>query len=134
MDDNAWDEITLDEYILPRLSEKQKEHLKDERVLGKYVLDRETVCHRTQIALRMLVLPLGRWRRFVDGIDDGVGDQPAVDQYLKGVLEEYQSDVRVKLEAISGLEIGLGSQRDTLKRRWSQIDILLHGALERLKR
>ncbi|EPE32172.1 SET [Glarea lozoyensis ATCC 20868] len=134
MDSNAWDEISLDEYIIPKLSEKQKEHLKDARVLGKYVLDRETVCYRTQIVVRMLVLPLGRWRRFVDGNDDGEGDQGVVDGYLEGVLEEYRSDVQVKLEAISSLDVGLDSQRDTLKRRWSQIDILLQAALDRLKR
>jgi hypothetical protein len=132
MDENRWDEITLDEYIVPRLSQSQKEVLKDERFLGKYVLDGEGVCYRTQIVLRMLVVPVGRWRRFVGGSDDGERDQGAVDECLKGVLEEYRADVQVKIKNVDGLDVGMDCQRDTLRRRWKQIDRLLQKALDRI--
>ena len=133
MDDNQWDEITLDDYILPKLDDKQKEHLKEARVLGKYVLDKEMVCHRTQIALRMLILPLGKWNRFVNGNDDGEKDQPAIDEYLKGILDEYRQDVNDKLEEVKALDGGMKCQRETLRRRWEQIDLLLQNALDRIR-
>jgi hypothetical protein len=132
MDDNEWDEITLDEHILPKLSEKQKERLKDVGFLGKYVLDRETVCYRTQVVLRMLVLPLGRWKRFVDGGDNGERDQGTVDEYLRRLLREFRSEVRVRLEKLKDLVVGMDCQRETLRRRWEQTDILLQKAVDRI--
>jgi hypothetical protein len=132
MDKNSWDEITLDEYLIPRLSEKQKEMLKEARFLGKYVVDGKMVCHRTQIVLRMLVLPVGRWRRFVSGNDDGEKDQDAVNEVLKRVLEEYRADVQARLGEVEESDVGMECQRDTLRRRWEQIDRLLQKALDRI--
>lgn len=67
MRENCWDEVLLDEVVLSRLTASQKERLKGVGFLGRYVLDRETVCHRTQVALRLLCCRVGEWVRFVNG-------------------------------------------------------------------
>ncbi|KAH7342382.1 hypothetical protein BKA65DRAFT_503985, partial [Rhexocercosporidium sp. MPI-PUGE-AT-0058] len=77
-DTNQWDEVELDCYVLGLLSADKKEVLEEEGFLGNYVLDRETVCYRTQVALRLACLPVGQWRRFVAGSDDGEKDQGKV--------------------------------------------------------
>ena len=133
MDENAWDEVTLDEYILPMLSEAQKNMLRDAGFFGKYVLDRDNVCYRTQVVLRILVLPVGKWRRFVGGGDDGEKDQGLVDERLSEVLENYKKDVKRNLENIEELEDAKESQKETLRTRWEQIDRLLQMAVDRIK-
>jgi hypothetical protein len=55
---NKWDEVRLDYYILLDMTRKQREQLKDSDHFGKYTLDREAVCYRTQVALRLLFVPL----------------------------------------------------------------------------
>ncbi len=103
--------------------------------MGKYVLDRKEVCYRTQVALRILVVPARKWERFVDGIEDGEKEQGAVDKVLLKVLMEFQGNVGGKIEAVEGLGGGVGtaSQRDTLRRRWAQIKALIQAAIERIE-
>ncbi|KAG9229157.1 hypothetical protein BJ875DRAFT_387950 [Amylocarpus encephaloides] len=125
MTSNKWDEIPLDAYILPLLSTKQKGRLEEDGFLGKYVLDKETVCYRTQVALRMVCLPLRRWERFVEGMDDEESDQEVVDECLVKVLREYRRDAAEKVKKIQGLKSGISSQRKTLSERWKQIGALL---------
>jgi hypothetical protein len=87
---NRWDEVPLDAYILPLFSAKQKERLEERGFLGKYVLDRKEVCYRTQVALRILVLPIRKWERFVDGLEDGEKEQGAVDKWLGKMLKRVR--------------------------------------------
>jgi hypothetical protein len=100
---NQWDEVPLDTYILPLFSAKQKERLEERGFLGKYVLDRKEVCYRTQVALRILVLPVRKWERFVDGLEDGEKEQGAVDKVSRKVLREFEQEAKEKIEAIGGL-------------------------------
>jgi hypothetical protein len=126
MDENCWDETLLDEVVLEKLDEKQKERLRDRGFLGGYVLDRETVCHRTQVALRLLCCDkVGEWMRFVDGSDGGEASQVAVNKLLLELLREYRTKVDGTIERIHGLEVGKPLQKDILIERWNQICWLL---------
>ncbi|KAK2629696.1 hypothetical protein QTJ16_000516 [Diplocarpon rosae] len=129
---NQWDEVELDVYVLDILSNGKREALEEEGFLGNYVLDRETVCYRTQVALRLVCLPLGKWRRYVIGADDGEEDQAKVDGVLLKLLRKYQADVVQKIKLVSSLKEGTADQKDTLSRRWKQIDALLQSAIDRI--
>ncbi len=52
---NKWDEIQLDHILLAELSTRQRYQLEELGFLGKYALDHGTVCHRTHVALRLIV-------------------------------------------------------------------------------
>ncbi|TGJ79949.1 hypothetical protein E0Z10_g8816 [Xylaria hypoxylon] len=130
MGENCWDETLLDEVVLERLDERQRERLEDAGFLGRYVLDREAVCHRTQVALRLLCCKVGKWMRFVDGNDDGEASQMAVDTLLLELLREYATKVDDTIEQIRRLEVGEQLQRDILVERWRQIRRLLDTSIE----
>ena len=132
---NQWDEIPLDAFILPLFSAKQKERLEERRFLGKYILDRKDVCYRTQVALRILVLPIRKWERFVDGLEDMEDEQGAVDRVLGKVLKNLKIEVQGKMESVEGLkeDVGMKCQRDMLRRRWMQIEGLIQAALVRIQ-
>ena len=125
LDENRWDELSLDAFILPLLSEMQKEQLEEAGFLGKYVLDGDDVCYRTQVALRVLCLPTRKWQRFLTGIDEGKVDRATVDQALGNILESCLNQADKNLKRLNNLDCGLPSQRETLKQRWQQIRLLL---------
>lgn len=131
--ENKWDEISLDTYILPMLSDKQKDQLRAAGFLGKYMLDKGTVCFRTQVVLRLLCMPFRRWQRFVNGLDDGEKDQAVVDHLLGKVLQLHIDHVSEMLARLSVLDSGLANQRETLCRRWKQINLLLQAALMQIE-
>lgn len=130
---NQWDEVELDAYVLELLSAEKRAMLEEEGFLGKYVLDRETVCYRTQVALRLVCLPVGKWRRFVSGVDEGERDQGKVDAVLGKVLRKYRKDVEEMIKKVGALKEGTAEQRDTLRRRWKQIDGPLQSAIDRIQ-
>ncbi|RDL36070.1 SET protein [Venustampulla echinocandica] len=134
LEENHWDEITLDSYIVPMLSEKQKLHLEEAGFLGKYILDKEVVCHRTQVVLRIFCLPIRRWKRFVDGLDDGDADQAVVDISLLSILQQYENDATKMLASLPNINSGLPSQREILSRRWKQIHNLLQATIKRMQK
>ncbi|KAI0883815.1 SET domain-containing protein [Annulohypoxylon maeteangense] len=125
MDDNGWDEVLLDDVILPRLSARQKERLEEVGFLGKYVLDSDTVCHRTQVAVRLLCCGIREWKRFVDGDDDGERSQRAVDKVLLDLLQEQEQIAEKAISEIEALNVGDEQQRDVLMKRWRQIQNLV---------
>ncbi|KAI0857317.1 SET domain-containing protein [Xylaria cubensis] len=133
MQENCWDEVLLDEVVLKRLDETQKKRLEDAGFLGRYVLDRDTVCHRTQAALRLLCCKVGEWMRFVNGSDDGEASQGAVDALLLELLQEYVAIVEDTVERIRVLEVGEGSQVDMLIERWEQIRKLVNTRIASLE-
>lgn len=142
---NHWDEVCLDEVVLPALSRRQREDLEDVGFLGNYVIDEDTVCHRTQVALRLLLtglrdgLSLEEWRRFVNGLDDGERSQRRVDAVLVPLLEDCVSEVADKMEEVKCLGFDPGSQtldesrKALLLRRWEQIGNLVGQTIKRLK-
>lgn len=131
--DNRWDEAGLDDVILPLLSAQQKEHLEACDFLGNYKFDADAVCYRTQIALRILVMPLDEWRMVVDGLEGDEEQQREVDQLLVSLLPRLQ---RVAQNTISNIEktaAGLDCQRQMLKDRWAQIQDLVSATMLRLE-
>ena len=134
LQENKWDEISLDEDILKLFSEEQKQKLKEAGFLGTYVLDRETVCYRTQVALRLLYIPPNRWECLVaNGLEDGDKHQVAVNKILLKALKARLDSVCERLEQVKALDCELSSQRDTLSRRWTQIHQLLTTAISRIE-
>ncbi|KAI1819960.1 SET domain-containing protein [Xylaria intraflava] len=125
MEGNCWDEALLDEVLLERLDENARERLEAAGFLGGYVLDSATVCHRTEVALRLLCCRLGEWMRFVDGSDGGEGSRAAVDALLLEILREYRGRVASTIDKVRGLQVGERVQRDILMARWEQIARLL---------
>lgn len=91
------------------------------------------MCYRTQVALRILCLPLGRWKRFVEGTDDGSRDQGLVDEKLLGILGKMRKEVKEKREAVKKIKVKIEFQREMLGRRWEQIDFLIEGAIKRIE-
>ncbi|KAI1815420.1 SET domain-containing protein [Poronia punctata] len=125
MSDNRWDETVLDEVVLERLDKSQRERLDEAGFLGGYVLDRDTVCYRTQVALRLLCCKVGEWKKFVSGADDGEASQEAVDELLLGLLRQYRMRAESRIEQVRGSKVGEQQQRDMLIERWKQIHHLL---------
>ncbi|KAJ2973736.1 hypothetical protein NUW58_g8862 [Xylaria curta] len=134
MAENCWDEALLDKLVLQRLNMSQKERLEDAGFLGKYVLDRDTVCHRTQVALRLLCCKVGEWMRFVNGSDDGHRSQGAVDALLLELLRECVVAVDSAIERVRRLKAGEQLQKDMLIGRWEQIRQLVNARIESLER
>ncbi|KAI1801578.1 SET domain-containing protein [Daldinia bambusicola] len=133
MDGNRWDEILLDDVLLPKLSDRQKERLEEVGFLGKYILDRETVCHRTQVAARLLCCGVREWRRFVDGIDDGERSQKNVDQLVLTLLKEQKQIAEKRISEVHSLDVGVPQQKEALAKRWKQIQDLIDVNIARLE-
>ncbi|KAI9163492.1 Ribosomal lysine N-methyltransferase set11 [Paramyrothecium foliicola] len=129
---NPWDETCLDAYLCPRFTAAQKAQLEDVGFWGKYMLDAETACYRTQIALRMLVLHEDRWRDVLEGIRDEDADQDAVDKELLKVLWAYDRDITSTLIALEDVTEGEDIMKDSLKDRWVQVQDLVGMAISRL--
>lgn len=151
---NEWDEVCIDDAVLPALAgrqhQRQRAELEDVGFLGNYVLDRDTVCHRTQVALRMLAvtgtyggLAMETWRRFVSGLDDGEGSQGRADALLVGLLEGYEGVIESKVRELKRLVLGDGGsdgdedinedRRGLLLLRWQQVRELIRATVERLE-
>lgn len=93
----------------------------------------DLVCHRTQCVIRILLLPLPRWRRFVNGLDptEGSHEQREVDAKLLELLSEPAQEARRQMHRIGRLEVqkgdgGLTEQEwqdvvTALMRRWREI-------------
>ncbi|KAK3366974.1 hypothetical protein B0T24DRAFT_374616 [Lasiosphaeria ovina] len=135
---NRWDEACLDDAVLPALSARQRAHLDDRGFLGNYMLDAATVCYRTQVALRLMCVPLREWQRFVDGADDGgKGDDAAAqakaDRLLASLLGKYRETIEKTIDTLGSLQAGQPSQRELLCRRWRQIQTLIDTTITRLE-
>ncbi|MCJ1379468.1 hypothetical protein MMC17_002569 [Xylographa soralifera] len=131
---NRWDEVCLDDVILPKLNTMQKAELEDRGFLGKYMLDVETPgCHRTQVVLRLLCCTLGQWRRFVDAEDDGEASQGEVDTLLMQLLDRFLQTIDKTLEDIENLHVGQVTQRELLVTRWKQIQSMITQTIKHLK-
>lgn len=131
MVDNDFDHILLDSVIIPQMDAEQFELVKDAGYLGNYVLDKESVCYRTEVALRALCIPARRWQRFVDSGDEGKHDQAMVDELLMKVLKLYLAKAQGLIKQLLSLEMKGSSQVETLMRRWNQILSVLQAAIER---
>lgn len=127
---NAWDEARLDDVLVPALTRAQKESLEEAGFLGNYVLDRETVCHRTQVAARLFLtgnnnnshtrygsLSMEDWRRFVSGQDDGEGSQKRVDGIIVALLKDYLAVVAKEVRAIEEVRFEEAEEEEALNEK-----------------
>jgi ribosomal lysine N-methyltransferase 2 len=132
---NEWDEVSLDGILLPRLrkSASRKRDLEDAGFWGRYVLDADTICFRTQVAVRSMVADASAWEPYSQGLED---DAPAwkVNDKLREIFEDFEDEIDDTVAKIEALAPGVGepAQRDTLLRRWEQIRALVRAALARL--
>ncbi|KAK5998904.1 Ribosomal lysine N-methyltransferase set11-like protein [Cladobotryum mycophilum] len=133
VDTNPWDETCLDQFLCPLFSASQKEHLQDAGFWEKYMLDSQTACYRTQIALRMLCLPLSQWQDVLDGIRDEDEDRKVVDARLAKVLQKYDTHIQDALEELNETTAGEEVIRRHLGERWRQIQQLVSIAKARIQ-
>jgi hypothetical protein len=136
LDENKWDEVALDDIILPELSDGQKEELELYGFLGNYRLDAEQVCYRSQTALRLLCMDVEPWRRVVEGLDDEDDTKDVVDRVLSRLLKKYDGEIVKKMAEVEALP-GDGkfsvAQKQMLAKRWRQIRSLIGRTIERLE-
>ncbi|KAH7309811.1 hypothetical protein B0I35DRAFT_482550 [Stachybotrys elegans] len=130
---NRWDETCLDRYLCPRFKAPQKAKLEEVGFWGKYMLDAETACYRTHVAIRMLVLPEDLWWAVLDGARDEDEDQALVNKELLRVLRDYEKDLLSTLAAVDKLEAGTEEMRDSLRERWLQVGDLIVKAISKLQ-
>jgi hypothetical protein len=130
---NRWDEVVVDDAIVPRLGARQRAQLEDVDFLGNYIVDASTACYRTEVAVRALCMPPREWRRSLAGVDDGIASQGRVDELLVELLSEYQEVARRRIDEIEALTCGEECQRVMLKTRWGQIVELLESTIQGLR-
>jgi hypothetical protein len=133
--ENKWDEIILDEIILPLFSEEQLQELNEARFCGRFALSKDIVCYRTQIAVRLLCMPVKKWRHLVAiGLeDDGDEYQAIVDRILMDALNPFLNDACEKIKQVDALDCGLSSQKEILRKRWKQIHLLLTTLMSKME-
>ncbi|KAI1025700.1 hypothetical protein LB503_006614 [Fusarium chuoi] len=133
LDTNRWDDVYLDEVILPMLNKTQCADLESIDFLGRYTLDDQTLgCHRTQVALRMLCCTQRQWQRFFDAQDEGRSSQAEVDELLLKALKELLNIIGKTLGDVDEVEGGSSSQRELLRRRWQQIEAMVTKTIDTL--
>jgi len=102
--------------------------------LGRFVLDRDMVCYRTQVALRLLCMPPNGWQFLVaNGLEDDDKYQAMVNKILLEGLKGHLDHIHEKLKQAELLDCGLPIQRDMLRRRWKQIRLLIITAISRIE-
>lgn len=132
--ENKWDEVCLDDAVLPELGDERREVLEERGFLGGYVLDAGTVCYRTQVALRLMCVPVGEWEGLVEeGEDGGEVVQREVNRLLVGILRRYRGTVEETIQELEVLEVGHPEQREVLVTRWQQIRGLIDLTIKRLE-
>ena len=134
LEQNQYDEISLDEVILPLFSKDQSQALEEARFLGGFVLDKDSVCYRTQAALRLVSMPIEAWQRsLANGFDYEDEHRESVDQYLLRAFGDYLNLVNQRLRQVSLLECNYAEQKDTLRKRWEQMREILNTAISRME-
>jgi len=131
--EKSWDEARLDSIILPRFNASQCYHLRHAGFYGNYALDSNGICHRSQVALRLLCLPLKAWKKFVSGGESGDKDQPKVNKALHDALKSYESKIKDVSNHLSTLTNSCENQRGILDQRWTQILHLLQTEMKRIQ-
>lgn len=125
MDDNEWDDVSLDDLVLEVMNQEQRELVKENRFEGRYVLDKQGPCYRTQVALRAMVMSERRWLMYIAGSDDGEASQEKVDELLYQLLGKLKGMALKRLEDVNLLR-RKGREEEQqpcgmLIKRWQQI-------------
>jgi hypothetical protein len=144
LSENRWDKACLDDVILPKLSQKQREVLERRDILGGYMVQRKTgdygPCARAKAALRVLCSSStgddDEWLSALDRIGDesttagGCEDIEAIEmKEFKGLAQEFRMECENKVAALEQMHAGSESQRSVLLLRWKQIVSILEQCL-----
>ncbi|KAM3431907.1 hypothetical protein NHJ13734_007097 [Beauveria thailandica] len=132
---DAWDETSLDPYLCPALAAAgHRTVLEDAGFWAAYMLDRETACYRTHVALRALCLTPLQWRAVLDGERDEDRDRGRVEAALVAVvLRPAEEDAAARIRDVDEATAGEALSRQALRDRWVQIMELLVGMRQRLE-
>jgi hypothetical protein len=130
MASNTWDDIILDDIIMPRLVSEQQAWLDGHHMLGEYRMDAQGVCHRTEAALRATILPYSKWVMFAQGDDDGHDSQVTVDQLLHSILSTYIEHTNAVMFGLIDLNLG---DNHPLLQRWLQVATVTRTVIDRLE-
>ncbi|KAI1749644.1 putative SET domain-containing protein [Xylaria castorea] len=121
MPQNPWDEVGLDEVILPKLDQAQQDALAQQGHLGEFKFHAETgPCIRTRAAISQIE------KQVYPGADS---ETPVTatqyDASLTGLLREQLTIARETLQRLRELQIGDKAHRDLLIQRWEQIEQII---------
>ena len=124
---NPWDEILVDDCVMPLLSPERQDWLQEHNLLGRYIVDTEKCCYRTDAAIRASLLTKSRWTRFVagepdDNKDDSNDIMTRLDQVWQGIINNA-------LHCAHAAQVALGSHaldnQHPLVLRWKQVIAML---------
>lgn len=131
---NKWDGISLDHIMEKLINKEQEGILREEGFWGRYALDGEGLCYRTRVALGLLSMPVAKWRRALSGgFEVQEGSTKRANEILAQALSSESQVVESKVREVEELDVGLKSCRETLLRRWMQIQKLLDDEISRLQ-
>jgi hypothetical protein len=132
MENNSWDAVGLDEVILPKLSREQKERLEEEGFLGKYVLDKDGLDWRAEVAITIMCVNDRKWRLFLSGEESTPSDQARVDELVIELLEEYFQKAEETVKILNHWDENEKEQALLLRKRWEQIADTLEATIKAL--
>jgi hypothetical protein len=131
---NKWDKISLDDIMAKLINKEQERILTEEGFWGRYTLDGEGICYRTRVALGLLSMPAAKWRRALSGgFEAEEGRAKKTNGILSQALKSESEVVEGKIREVEKLDVGLENYRQTLVRRWRQIQTLLDDEITRLE-
>lgn len=140
LDKNKWDYLPLDDLLLPSILRQRhrRDKLEREGYLGNYILTAEGVCHRTEVAIRTLTLNTHDWQRYVEGfsVSEEACDEPWTNTIIEtNILLVYHEAVQNALKALDKIDNeSVKLQKETLTRRWLQIEVTVERARHGLRR
>jgi hypothetical protein len=156
-DQNAWDALKLDKFVLHPsngIDQVWQQRLNKADYLGyvwkveslgavyahhscsDYTLDRNGVCHRTHVAARTQLLTLPQWRKFVAGHSSINKDEAANELIRTRYIQPFIHDASLALRTLE-VEHANRPQKDSMAyqsliKRWAQMLELLHAASSNL--
>ncbi|KAL8823188.1 MAG: hypothetical protein Q9191_006088 [Dirinaria sp. TL-2023a] len=140
LDKNKWDYLPLDDLLLPGILRQRhrRDKLEREGYLGNYILTAEGVCHRTEVAIRTLTLNNHDWQRYVEGlsVSKEACDEPRTNTIIEtNILSVYHEAVQKTLKALDEIDNeSVKLQKETLTRRWLQIEVTVERARRGFRR
>lgn len=132
---NPWDEVCIDPYIIPELlAANLKENLTELDYWANYMIDDDTACYRTEIALRALLLTPHQLQDVLDGQRDEDLDRESVDRKLLAITRACDGEIDKQLAELVDCSAGTAPMRNMLSTRWKQIQKIVRANITRLER
>ncbi|KAK8100193.1 hypothetical protein PG999_010567 [Apiospora kogelbergensis] len=133
MSENKWDNVCLDEVVMPRLTQTQIKELENDGCGSPYTLIAGKGPSRQLVAVLRLLTPSdASWPADGADVDEGPRLGATAKELLKIVLNEALEKAQNTRGKIHELTAGEAMQRDMLHQRWEQIESLISQAIDRL--